>query len=150
MVKWPGMSRLLIARKVWVCRFGNHSHRSFTRIYQDPSMKSSVCHVGIQAYEYPFNYPLICMLSLPTPFHVHLGLKFLTDLSTFKLLLSGMLYHTIFVLIIILLKLILFSRYLLFNFTSSWKLTFFFIPIILSLLSTGLTPWNFDLACLEL
>ena len=47
----------------------------------------------------------------------------------------GMLYHTIFALILILLNLILFSHYLLLNFTSSWKLTFFFIPILLSLSS---------------
>ena len=46
-----------------------------------------------------------------------------------------MLYHTIFALILILLNLILFSHYLLLNFTSSWKLTFFFIPILLSLSS---------------
>ena len=61
-------------------------------------------------------------------------------------------YHTIFTLILSLLNLILFSRYLLLNSTSSLKLTFFFIPILLSLaslLSTGLTPWNFDLACLS-
>ena len=45
----------------------------------------------------------------------------------------GMLFHTIFALI--LLNLILFSHYLLLNSTSSWKLTFFFIPILLSLAS---------------
>ena len=45
--------------------------------------------------------------------------KFMTDHSTFKLLLFGMLYPTIFALILILLKPILFSRYLLLNFTSS-------------------------------
>ena len=62
-------------------------------------------------------------------------LKFLTDLSTFKRLHCVMLYHTIFALILILLNLILFSHYLLLNSTSSWKLTFFFIPILLSLSS---------------
>ena len=65
--------------------------------------------------------------------NIPLGSKFLTDLSTFKLLHFGMLYHTIFALILILLNLILFSHYLLLNSTSSWKLPFFFIPTLLSL-----------------
>ena len=46
--------------------------------------------------------------------------------------LFGMLYHTIFALIFILSKPILFSHYLLHNFISNWKLTFFFIHILLS------------------
>ena len=73
------------------------------------------------------------VVTLQRPSNLSLGSKFLTDLSTFKLLHFGMLYNTIFALI--LLNLILFSHYLLLNFTSSWKLTFFFIPILLSLAS---------------
>ena len=72
-------------------------------------------------------HPVTKTLQIP------LGSKFLTDLSTFKRLHFGMLYHTIFALI--LLNLILFSHYLLLNSTSSWKLTFFFIPILFSLAS---------------
>ena len=74
-------------------------------------------------------------LSLSNALQIPLGSKFLTDLSTFKRLHFGMLYHTTFALILILLNLILFSHYLLLNSTSSWKLTFFFIPILLSLSS---------------
>ena len=79
--------------------------------------------------------PAHLQLSLSNALQISLGSKFLTDLSTFKLLHFGMLYHTIFALILILLNLILFSHYLLLNSTSSWKLTFFFIPILLSLAS---------------
>ena len=78
-------------------------------------------------------------LSLSNALQIPLGSKFLTYLSTFKLLHFGMLYHTIFALILILLNLILFSHYLLLNSTSSWKLTFFFIPILLSL--SSLLDW---------
>ena len=67
------------------------------------------------------------------------GSKFLTYLSTFKRLHFGMLYHTIFALIF--LNLILFCHYLLLNSTSSWKLTFFFIPILLSLSSLYCMDW---------
>ena len=75
-----------------------------------------------------FTFPALCnALQIP------LGSKFLTDLSTFKRLHFGMLYHAIFALILILLNLILFSHYLLLNSTSSWDLTFLFIPILLSL-----------------
>ena len=74
-------------------------------------------------------------LSLSNALQIPLGSKFLTDLSTFKRLHFGMLYYTIFALILILLNLILFTHCLLLNSTSSWKLTFFFIPILLSLSS---------------
>ena len=57
--------------------------------------------------------------SLSNALQIPLGSKFLTDLSTFKRLHFGMLYHTIFALILILLNLILFSHYLLLNSTSS-------------------------------
>ena len=86
-------------------------------------------------------YPLICSCHSPHALQIPLGSKFLTDLSTFKCLHFGMLYHTIFALILILLNLILFSHYLLLNSTSSWKLTFFFIPILLSLISLSLLDW---------
>ena len=79
--------------------------------------------------------PAHLQLSLSNALQIPLGSKFLTDLSTFKRLHFGMLYHTIFALILILLNLILFSHYLFLNSTSSWKLTFFFIPILLSLSS---------------
>ena len=88
----------------------------------------------------PYNQlvlPAPLQLSLSNALPIPLGSKFRTDLSTFKLLLFGMLYHTIFVLILILLKPILCSHYLLLNFTSSWKpfhlFTFSFIPFLLSL-----------------
>ena len=84
----------------------------------------------------PYNQlvlPAHLLLSLSNALPILLGSKFLTDLSTFKLLLFGMLYHTISALIFILLKPILFSHCRLLNFTSSWKLTFFFNPILLSL-----------------
>ena len=77
--------------------------------------------------------PAPLQLSLSNALPIPLGSKFLTDLSTFKLLLFGMFYHTIFVLTLILLKPILCPHYLLLNFTSSLKLTFSFIPILLSL-----------------
>ena len=67
----------------------------------------------------PYNQlvlPAHLQLSLSNALQIPLGSKFLTDLSTFKRLHFGMLYHTIFALILILL--ILFSRYLL-NSTSS-------------------------------
>ena len=83
----------------------------------------------------PLVLPAHLQLSLSDALQIPLGSKFLTDLSTFKRLHFGMLYHTIFALILILLNLILFSHYLLLNSTSSWKLTFFFIPILLSLSS---------------
>ena len=86
----------------------------------------------------PYNQlvlPAHLQLSLSNALQIPLGSKFLTDLSTFKRLHFGMLYHTIFALILILLNLILFSRYFLLNSTTSWKLTFFFIPILLSLSS---------------
>ena len=71
---------------------------------------------------------------LSNALQIPLGSNFLTDLSTFKRLHFGMPYYTIFALILILLNLILFAHYLL-NSTSSWKLTLFFIPILLSLSS---------------
>ena len=86
----------------------------------------------------PYNQlvlPAHLQLSLSNALQNPSKLKILTDLSTFKLLHFGMLYHTIFALILILLNLILFSHYLLLNNTSSWKLTFFLIPILLSLAS---------------
>ena len=90
---------------------------------------SSISHLTIQ----PTRSTRSLQLSLSNALPIPLGSKFLTDFSTFKLLLFGMLYHTIFVLTLILLKPILCSHYLLLNFTSSWKLTFSFIPILLSL-----------------
>ena len=84
----------------------------------------------------PYNQlvlPAPLQLSLSNTLPIPLGSKFLTDLSTFKHLLFGMLYHTIFVLTLILLKPIFCSHYRLLYYTSSWKLTFFFIPILLSL-----------------
>ena len=63
----------------------------------------------------PYNQivlPAHLQLSLSNALQIPLGSKFLTDLSTFKLLHFGMLYHTIFALILILLNLILFSHYI--------------------------------------
>ena len=67
----------------------------------------------------PLVLPAHLQLSLSNALQIPLGSKFLTDLSTFKRLHFGMLYHIIFALILILLNLILFSHYLLLNSTSS-------------------------------
>ena len=87
----------------------------------------------------PYNQlvlPTHLQLSLSNALQTPLGSKFYDRyLSTFKLLHFGMLYHIIFALILILRYLFLFSHYLLLNSTSSRKLTFFFIPILLSLAS---------------
>ena len=87
----------------------------------------------------PLVLPANLQLSLSNALQIPLGSKFLTDLSTFKRLHFGMLYHIIFALILILLNLILCSHYRLLNSTSCWKLTFFFIPSLLSL--SSLLDW---------
>ena len=107
---------------------------SFTNL-QVTSVQQTFLHFWSSHHTTNSFYPLICSCHSPTPFKSPIGSKFLTDLSTFKLLHFGMLYHTIFALILILLSFILFSHYLLLNSTSSWKLTFSFIPILLSLAS---------------
>ena len=55
----------------------------------------------------PLVLPAHLQLSLSNALQIPLGSKFLTDLSTFKRLHFGMLYHIIFALILILLNLIL-------------------------------------------
>ena len=87
---------------------------------------------NFDAYKKPHNFKLLLSRALSFGTNSQWTLD---DLVTSTSLHFGMLYHTIFALILILLNLILFSRYLLLNSTSSWKLTFFFIPILLSLAS---------------
>ena len=61
-----------------------------------------------------------------------------------------MLYHTIFVLTLILLKLTLCSHYIFFSISQAAENSHFssFLSS-LAYLSTGLTIWNFDLTCLS-
>ena len=77
----------------------------------------------------PYNQlvlPAPLQLSLSNAIPIPLSSKFLTDFSTFKLLLFGMLYH-------LHLRPILCYRYLLIIFTNCGKLIFSFIPILVSL-----------------
>ena len=81
---------------------------SFTNL-QITSVQQTFLHFWSSHHTTHSFYPLICMqLSLSNALQIPLGSKFLTDLSTFKRLHFGMLYHIIFALILILLNLILF------------------------------------------
>ena len=76
----------------------------------------------------------------------------ITNISSWMASNVGMFYHTIFALILIFLNLIIISHYLLLNSTSNQKLTYLissFLSSLAYLLSTGLTPWNFDSAFLS-
>ena len=96
--------------------------------------------------------PAHLQLSLSNTLQIPLGSKFLTDLSTFKRLHFGMLYHTIFALdhshssqshSLLSLSSSQFHKQLKTHLFHSYRLH------SLYLLSTRLTPWNFVLACLS-
>ena len=124
-------------------------YKSFTNL-QVTSVQQTFLHFWSSPYN-QLVLPAHLQLSLSNALQIPLGSKFLTDLSTFKRLHFGMLYHTIFALSFSFFSISFSSLAIFFSIPQAAENSLFssFLSSLAYLLSTGLTPWNFDLACLS-
>ena len=116
---------------------------SFTNL-QITSVQQTFLHFWTSHHTTNSFYPLICSCHSPTPFKISDRSFYFQAPALWNALPHHFRSHSHSSQSHSLL-----SLYLL-NSTSSWKLTFFFIPILLSLASLYWTdPWNFDMVCLS-